>query len=434
LAVEQAEGELPAKRAPKPNMRSLAAFSDSQPPIQVARKGKTHRKAVPPPLDSSPTLPLRRGAREAPHKVSSTPAASSPCTFDETPIPRRTKAPPPPFNPNSEHDKQSHHVMIYITPIIDDIRKEKDVITASIDINDIFRPDLEALRERVYKEYIKEWEERRHLKGAEKPIQLHWKVAIGNPKGQFTTVRVTDESSWQRVHASLRQLRHLGEKRTCYKLLIDALYQTFERTKTPPPVDSKNNKARPKTSRPVSLHDDSMLNDPESDLDEYEQDSDNLPASKTTKRPRDSITSRQLNLKKTRDASTDTKEATRQKIFVFHVCTEDRCDNYRGCCYKLKSTKTHHRVTALEQDEWARHVIIGFEDVSIDTPPAAWIAKYLEGYNRTNVKRQGNKKADTLTLGNTPSSDLTATKAVEVHNHFAAPVPPPQQAPSYANS
>ena len=75
-------------------------------------------------------------------------------------------------------------------------------------------------------------------------------------------------------------------------------------------MESKGNKARPSVPRPVPFTDNTTFDDLTSD--DYEPDSDGLPTAKTTtRRSRDSITTRQLKSKRARDASLNSREYTR---------------------------------------------------------------------------------------------------------------------------
>ena len=84
-----------------------------------------------------------------------------------------------------------------------------------------------------------------------------------------------------------------SQHKNAHKLAIDAIYETFDRQKTPPAKPVKG-KARPNTARPTPLYTDSFDGNTTSDIDEYESDDEGLPTYRTTKASRDSITKRQL--------------------------------------------------------------------------------------------------------------------------------------------
>ena len=150
LANQQPEGELPAKRTPRLNTHTLEAFTSKQ---QALPKRKAPKKTSLILIESSLSPPLRERAQEKSVDMFSTPVTSSPSTLDDTPIARRTK-PPPAFDPNSELNDYPHYVIITITPVINSSCKEAVII--SIDINNVFRPDLDVLQAFVYKQYIQE--------------------------------------------------------------------------------------------------------------------------------------------------------------------------------------------------------------------------------------------------------------------------------------
>jgi hypothetical protein len=142
LANESPLGELPAKRRPKPNTNTLDAFSQNTTPFT---RPKPPKKRAERPIPSSPPLPLsnlKKGSLRAPVEVSSTPATSSLATLNSTPIAKRPKPPPSPFNPHNL-GKKAYYVTLTITLIIE--TRRKNALARSININNVFVDNLEKL-------------------------------------------------------------------------------------------------------------------------------------------------------------------------------------------------------------------------------------------------------------------------------------------------
>src|SRR6266536_3732097 len=430
---EPADDGLPKKRTRRPASTTLAAFVARQPPPKVSNRGIGRRikspALTPTPLINAP----RKKAKALPIQISSTPAPSSPKTTTSTtntPAKKsKATAPPPLFDPTTIANKDPHWITISITPDIEGKRKEKDQILITHNINNSGRANLHELQQHFYTEYVAEWEEHRGLVGGNRPRKLHWKVTIGNSKGVHRTIRVKDEKGWDSVEANLRQMRHSGDTKNCDSILVDALYKTFDRLTTPD-VDikaSKTTKSKASTVRatplnirpPLDNYSDPFpddVNEPDFVLDEPA-----LPTLKPVVRPRDSATSRQLAQKAVRDSGVTAVEKIRQSIYAYYTCKDLRCSNKSGCCYHFKSRKTHHKISHLEQEEWAQDVVYNFEDVTIDRPRRAWLINYQDGYAQTTMKRSGKKTASTPT-----------TPDIEVLAPVQQPVQQPQQPPYYA--
>jgi len=161
-----------------------------------------------------------------------------------------------------------------------------------------------------------------------------------------------------------------------HTLNIKCEWLTLDREKTPP-VNPKANKGRPQTARNVRL---TTAIKPSSDGDDNERDynNDGLPTTKRTsssKQPRGSVMNRMLRDKKERDSTLDSEVAIRKKIFGIYIC-EERCPNFKGCCFELRRTKQHHKVTTVKQDEWAKAVVSDVRGATLDQPPTDGIAKY----------------------------------------------------------
>jgi hypothetical protein len=313
-----------------------------------------------------------------------------------------------------------------ITPNMEGKRKDKDQIMLGIDLSDCVRDKLEELQNTFYDDYVKGWEEDRDLTGGNKPRKLHWAVTIGNPKGNCQTVRVQNQKSWELVEASLRRMKQYGDQKNCNTLAIEAFYKTIDRAHTPE-VPKATTKARPTSIRETPL--DFEPTSPEDDVfSGYVPDTTSLPIYKSSvQKPRDSITNRQLAEKAIRDSSASAQEAIRSQIFNIHECKEEGiCSNAGGCCYVLKRSRTHHKVDVLQQDEWAKHIIVGTKNVTIDKPPLEWIAAYQDtGLNKT-IMRRGKRKPDstdpTIGTANTAQPQAVQPQA-PVINYNMAPAP-----------
>jgi len=141
-----------------------------------------------------------------------------------------------------------------------------------------------------------------------------------------------------------------SQRKNAHKLAMNAIYETFDRQRTPPAKPIKG-KARPNTARPTPLYTDSFDANTTSDIDEYESDDEGLPTYRTTKTSRDSITKRQLKEKAVRDAGRESVEVIRSRIFALHRCSDEACGNVKGPCYILKTRGSHHRILTTELDE-----------------------------------------------------------------------------------
>jgi hypothetical protein len=91
--------------------------------------------------------------------------------LNSTPLPKRAKKaiqpPPPPFDPLIEQEAP-HNVSIFMTLVIDDVRKDK-TFSKTMDINSTTRDDFDDLRAFLYYKYIREFETIRNLRAHEKP-------------------------------------------------------------------------------------------------------------------------------------------------------------------------------------------------------------------------------------------------------------------------
>ena len=176
LLGEESSAEKVTKRARKPNANTLDAFSAKQAPVRRKTTGKRKDTKVSGP---SQDVLLPEKTPVSPIPIPSTPGIPPPAPSSLThltPIPlrKRANASPPssPFDPNNE-GKMPHNMSLMIIPIINGSRKSNAGICIYLNINDVFRDDLEALHIYVYKRYVKQWEDIRKLIPEEKPRLSH---------------------------------------------------------------------------------------------------------------------------------------------------------------------------------------------------------------------------------------------------------------------
>jgi len=154
------QGALPdeapsGKRTPVLSQNALAQFSAKQPLVGRPRKPKK------PPLKLKASSPALLSMAKAQSKqvdlieLSST-AATSPTTLESTSLPQQSKRPANPliFDPNTDTDKGPHKTQLILVPIMDSSRQT--ALLSSIDINDVFRDNFEALQHGVYSSYVQE--------------------------------------------------------------------------------------------------------------------------------------------------------------------------------------------------------------------------------------------------------------------------------------
>jgi hypothetical protein len=87
----------------------------------------------------------------------------------------------------------------------------------------------------------------------------------------------------------------------------------------------------------------------EGDFEDNEEEFTLLSSLKRSAISRPSVTQSQLHAKHTRDSKETKQEKVRTKLFRLHQYAEERCSNYRSCCYIYK--KNHHMITSQEQIE-----------------------------------------------------------------------------------
>ena len=122
-------------------------------------------------------------------------------------------------------------------------------------------------------------------------------------------------------------------------------------------------------------------NTSDDDDDEQDYNSDDLPTLRRTssKQPRDSITNRMLKEKRARDDALPSERLIEKNIFSTWRCREERCDNRRGCCFVLKSSGQHYKVTTPQQAEWAAAIANNHGGATLNQPPYDLIARFEDG-------------------------------------------------------
>jgi hypothetical protein len=88
-----------------------------------------------------------------------------------------------------------------------------------------------------------------------------------------------------------------------------------------------------------------------------------------------------LKEKRDRDAALPSERAIpkKKKKLATHTYMEERCDNHRGCCYILKSTNQHHKMTTTEQAQWAQAVANNLGRGNSQLTTHDLITKYEDG-------------------------------------------------------
>lgn len=145
---------------------------------------------------------------------------------------------------------------------------------------------------------------------------------------------------------------------------------------------------------------------------------------------RNFITKKQLQKKREKEEAFKPSKKIRRRIFAFYQYVNNKCSNFRGCCFKSKSTRCHHKLTLLEQEEWAKHIVRNMEGVSLKRPPQSFLMAYAGGHAKQQIKSSKAKKIKASTLP-TMQKSSSSQKPIEIHNHYAAPVPQAAPAPSW---
>src|SRR5882757_5880363 len=156
------------KRARRPNKNSLAEFYISQ---SIVPQRKIPKKQAEAPIDIPEPDITNSPVPGTPITIPSNPVVLQSIPLNYTPLLRHTRKaiqpPPPPFDPSIKQEVP-YNISIFITPVIDNIRKER-IFSKTIDINSTIRNDFNNLRAFLYTKYIKEFETIRNLRIYEKP-------------------------------------------------------------------------------------------------------------------------------------------------------------------------------------------------------------------------------------------------------------------------
>jgi hypothetical protein len=393
------------KRVRRANTNTLAEFSKQQSPLRVDTRPKKKPTKLIDPLEASPEpvdvispLPVDLALPSSPPVV-----RKSPVEINSSPVraPKNKTETPLPFDPTVEQ-LLPHWVSVFITPVIDGTRKVNDTYNRTVNINDVFRPSWHTLNVWLYNKYIKGWAARRSIPKHQEPRISHWIATTGPPKGNYEISRIDDEVSWLDLLTRLRQMYKDGDynRKNCFKVVVDAIYSTYDREKTPPalPQVKGKGKAQPHTVRSTPLFGSpSLFNGPPIVLtsdppEEEEYDPNEVPIEKEQAplpkqlSNRDSSTKQQLHKKASKDKGLRAKAFTRQQLFATHICTEENCQNFRGACYVLRSKRTHHKLMGVELDQWAELIVAGLGDISLKCPPTEWLAEWMEGRNAMTIK------------------------------------------------
>ncbi|KAH8753763.1 hypothetical protein F5882DRAFT_419236 [Hyaloscypha sp. PMI_1271] len=181
------------KRARRPNRNTLAEFYASQSLVPQRKIPKKQAKA---PIDIPEPNIANSPVPRTPITIPSNPVVLQSTPLNSTPLPKRARKaiqpPPPPFDPSIKQEVP-HNISIFITPVIDDVRKEK-TFSKTMDINSTIRDDFNDLRAFLYTKYIK---------------QL------------LTTLRQMEKDSDR-------------DRKIYHKIYTEVIYRTFDRQKTPP--------------------------------------------------------------------------------------------------------------------------------------------------------------------------------------------------------
>jgi hypothetical protein len=231
---------------------SVRAFPPAQLPI--TRKAKSKKRRTQREAEDEPVQP-QSNAIAAHITIRSSPPVPPSSPLD---LPTRRKQvqrePPPPFDP-SQKQETTHTVTIFITPVVDDKRKDK-TFSKSININHPECPDLDDLRAFLFAKYLSGFIAERSLSEPERPRFSYWTARIGSSKA-LDSIHVDDDDSWETLLTTLRQMEKDGgekNKKNCHQVYIDAYYRCFDRKQTPELPQAKGkNKAQPYTMRPTRL-------------------------------------------------------------------------------------------------------------------------------------------------------------------------------------
>jgi hypothetical protein len=236
--------------------------------------------------------------------------------------------------------------------------KKQNTVLETQDINDRFRInstwwELKAL---VLVE-VNYWADKRGLEGSNKPVPIEWLATIGTLSKTSSPIRVKDQVIWAKILTQLRIDDKDSKGRLGRKVHVACVFKCYDRDSTPPPKqDKKARKSHQKhPRRVVGLRQEEEEDEEgensrsEGDFEDDEEESTLLSSLKRSAISRPSVTQSQLHAKHTRDSKETEQEKVRTELFRLHQCAEERCSNYRSCCYIYK--KNHYMMTPQEQME-----------------------------------------------------------------------------------
>lgn len=357
-------------------------------------------------------------------------------TSSPSPTPRRRRVENQPFDP-AELGDDTYRISISIEVHIDgdpslitDLGKSGKLLY-SLDINDPFEDGFDELREKVEERKIASFAYRRGLSERDHPVFEHWVAYFGAvSKSSVDNYEIRNSKDWKNILAELRKRQHT--KKECIMINIRAFYHSVHTSSSSSSASKKKNKqaSRDRIRRtPLYPSDQSDNDDNQIANDDAPSQDENLtpkPSKKSNsaqEKSRDTSTTRLLRDMEDRNAENGPVENTRKEIFRQHQCTESRCSNFRGCCYILASNKSHHPVDLEEQTNWAKDLVSGVRNVTLQTPPIGMIARFSDSANNTatSMKNSGKKS-----LASQVPSAGPVQQPVEIHNHYPAPTPAPQ--------
>ncbi|KAF8850681.1 hypothetical protein BDZ45DRAFT_769457 [Acephala macrosclerotiorum] len=240
LAKEKAiEDEIPAKRTRTTNTKTLAAFSQQQPPIAKAfkrKRAKTISKTNGPsdPLLVTPKKLADQLANQLNTAPLDAPSLSNSSSHQHSPLAKRSKpieskAKVESFNSNLL-GPNSYHMIFKLIPVIDSVSKR--VMLKTADINSSFFEGLDEIISFIERGYIFDWANKRTLRGGDRPTRRPFDFTIGSLKSNSFQARVQDPVEFESVLAYVRQAFHGGDKKNSGVLIVNCHYVTFNRQRT----------------------------------------------------------------------------------------------------------------------------------------------------------------------------------------------------------
>jgi hypothetical protein len=214
---------------------------------------------------------------------------------------------------------------------------------------------------------------------------------------------VKDQVIWAKILTQLRIDDKDSKGRLGRKVHIACVFKCYDRDSTPPlKLDKKARKSHQKHPyRVVGLRQEEEEDEEgenscsDGDFEDVEEESTLSSGLKRSAISCPSATQNQLHAKHTRESRETEQEKVRTELFCLYQCTEERCSNYRSCCYIYK--KNYYIVTPQEQMEWAIAVTLSAgkpiaQRITVDAPLVDWIAAYINGHRLMDMKRTGKRQ------------------------------------------